>query len=79
MIQLELEELNKLISEFSAVYSQRTRQIADSVLIFDTNELRELRHIRKQLNLLFEIRDNCVKVLEDLELLKSLSVKTYSD
>jgi hypothetical protein len=73
----QVEELNQVISEISEIYSKRVRKIAAGTLIFDSNELKELRHVRKQLNLLFEIRDNCLKVLEDLELLKSYSSKSY--
>jgi hypothetical protein len=76
MIQLDqLEELNKTISEIASVYSTRVREIASGTLIFDTNELHELRQIRKQLNLLFQIRDNCRQVLEDLELLRDYSTR----
>jgi hypothetical protein len=74
MIQLDqLEELNKLISEVAAIYSKRVREITLETLTWDQNQLQELQQIRKQLNLLFQIRDNCVKVLEDLELLQSYS------
>jgi hypothetical protein len=72
MIQsAQLEELNKLISEVAAIYSKRVREIALETLIWEPNQLEEIRHIRKQLILLFQIRDNCIKVLEDLELLKT--------
>lgn len=78
MIQSDqLEELNKLISEVAEIFSKRVREISLETLIWDQNQLQELRQIRKQLNLLFQIRDNCVKVLEDLETLKSYSSISY--
>jgi hypothetical protein len=78
MIQSDqFEELNKLISEVAEIYSKRVREISLETLIWDQNQLQELRQIRKQLNLLFQIRDNCVKVLEDLEILKSYSSASH--
>jgi hypothetical protein len=74
---IQLEELNKLISEFSEIYSTRVREIALETLIWNPEQLKELQHIRKQLRLLFKIRDNCVQVLEDLELLRSYSSVSY--
>jgi hypothetical protein len=67
---IQLEELNQVISEISEIYSKRVKEIVAGTLAFNSNELKELKHIRKQLNLLFEIRDNYSKVLEDLELFK---------
>jgi hypothetical protein len=76
---IQLEELNILISELAEIYSKRVREIALETLIWDPNQLKELIHIRKQLNLLFKIRDNCLQVLEDLELLKTYSEVSYLD
>jgi hypothetical protein len=73
---IQVEELNKIISEVSEIYNQKVRLIVkqtentENPPVFSIENLQELRQIRKQLNLLFQIRDNCYKVLEDLELLK---------
>ncbi|RHZ80449.1 hypothetical protein Glove_136g98 [Diversispora epigaea] len=71
------EELNKLISELAEVYSSKVREIVQKTSSFNTSQLKELQYIRKQLNLLFQIRDNCLKVLEDLELLNLYSSLSY--
>ncbi|RHZ46540.1 hypothetical protein Glove_615g46 [Diversispora epigaea] len=66
---IQSEELNKLISELAEVYSSKVREIVQETSSFNTSQLKELQYIRKQLNLLFQIRNTCLKVLEDLELL----------
>jgi len=74
---IQSEELNKLVSELAEKYSIRVKEISLGTSSFSPDELKELQHIRKQLNLLFYIRDNCLKVLEDLKLLESYSLSSY--
>jgi regulator of sigma D len=71
----QIEELNKVITEVAALYQQKVRYIVnqtseDQDPVWKLEDLEELRKIREQLNLLFQIRDNCVKVIQDLEKLK---------
>ena len=74
---IQSEELNILVSELAEKYSIRVKEISLRTSSFSSDELKELQHIRKQLNLLFYIRDNCLKVLEDLKLLESYSLLSY--
>jgi len=71
----QLEELNKVIIEIAALYRQKVQYIVDQTPesedpVWKLKDLEELRKIREQLNLLFQIRDNCVKIIQDLEKLK---------
>ncbi|CAG8773347.1 8661_t:CDS:2, partial [Dentiscutata erythropus] len=75
---VQIEELNKAIEEVAALYSQKIREIVDRIPASEDpywrlSDLQELTKIKNQLNLLFKIRDNCVQVLEDLELLKDMA------
>jgi hypothetical protein len=71
----QITELNKVIEEITGLYRQKVKFIIDQTSesedpVWKLEDLEELRKIRSQLNLLFQIRDNCLKVLNDLELLK---------
>jgi regulator of sigma D len=71
----QIEELNTIITEVAALYQQKVHNIVDQTLedqdpIWKLKDLEELRKIREQLNLLFQIRDNCVKIIQDLEQLR---------
>jgi len=81
---IQIDELNKLIKEIAEIYSQKVKLIVEQANnntsdteidttqppSFSVEDLQELRKIRQQLNLLFQIRDNCYKILDDLALLK---------
>ena len=71
----QITELNKVIEEIASLYRQKVKYIVDQTPesedpVWKLNDLEELCKIRNQLNLLFQICDNCLKVLKDLELLK---------
>ena len=71
----QIEELNQVIIEVAALYRQKVQNIVNQTCededpVWKLEDLEELRKIRKQLNLLFQIRDNCVKVIQDLEQLR---------
>lgn len=71
----QLSELNRVISEISTLYTQKVNSIVyqtpdNEEPVWKSSDLKELRKIHEQLKLLNRIRDNCIKVLEDLELLK---------
>ena len=68
---IQIEELNKVIKEIAELYSQKVKYIIDQTPesedpVWKLSDLEELRKIKEQLNLLFQIRDNCYKILEDL-------------
>jgi regulator of sigma D len=72
---VQIDELNKIIKEIAELYTQKVKYIVDQTPetehpVWKLSDLEELRKIREQLNLLFRIRDNCYKILEDLTLLK---------
>ena len=81
---IQIDELNKLIKEIAEIYSQKVKLIVEQAdnntsdteiditqpPSFNVEDLQELRKIRQQLNLLFQIRDNYYKILDDLALLK---------
>jgi hypothetical protein len=74
--QEQIAELNKLISEIAAIYSEKVKSIVEQSEnrenpVFNLDDLFELKKIRRQLHLLFKIRDNCQQVLYDLELLRN--------
>ena len=76
MISLtQIEKLNKTITEIAAVYQQKVKNIIDQTPenqdpVWKLKDLEELRKIHEQLKLLFQIRDNCVKIIRDLEQLR---------
>jgi regulator of sigma D len=72
----QIEELNKIITEVAALYQQKVHYIVNQTLededpVWKLEDLEELRKIREQLKLLFQIRDNCIKVIQDLEQLQN--------
>lgn len=72
---IQIEELNKVIEEIAAIYHQKVQNIVDQTPetedpVWKLSDLEELRKIRYQLNLLFQIRDNIYKIVEDLALFK---------
>jgi len=76
MISLtQIEELNKTITEIAALYQQKVKNIVDQTPenqdpVWKLEDLEELRKIHEQLKLLFQIRDNCIKIIRDLEQLR---------
>jgi len=71
----QIVDLNIIISEISLVYSSKVKEIVKQTensdnTSFNRQQLKELEHLKKQLNLLFSIRDNCYQVFKDLELLR---------
>ena len=73
--RVQIEELNQVIKEVAELYCQKVKYIVDQTPedqdpVWKLVDLEQLRKIREQLNLLFRIRDNCYKVIEDLETLK---------
>lgn len=71
----QIKELDNAIAEIAELYRQKVKAIVDRTsesedAYWKETDLQELTKIREQLNLLFRIRDNCIKVLEDLALLK---------
>jgi hypothetical protein len=75
---IELEELNNIILELTEVYNQKIQYIVNQTPIdqdpdWKLVDLEELRKIGEQLKLVSKIRDNCIQVFKDLELLKSYS------
>ncbi|RHZ77263.1 hypothetical protein Glove_183g22 [Diversispora epigaea] len=69
----QIAELNRIIIEIAALYRQKIQYIVDQTPenqdpLWKLSNLEELRKIREQLKLLFQIRDNCQQVLNDLEL-----------
>jgi regulator of sigma D len=77
MISLtQIEELNQIITEIAALYQQKIKDIIDQTPedqdpVWKLEDLEALRKIHEQLKLLFQIRDNCVKVIRDLEQLRN--------
>jgi hypothetical protein len=77
MISLsQIEELNRTITEIAALYQQKIKDIVDQTPddqdpVWKLSDLEELRRIHEQLKLLFQIRDNCVKIIQDLEQLQN--------
>ena len=70
----QIKELNKVIEEIFELYRQKVKYIVDQTPetedpVWKLDDLEELRKIKEQLNLLFRIRDNCYKILDDLSLL----------
>ena len=77
--QVHLEQLNLVIKEIAELYSEKVKFITsqyseDEDPVWKQTDIEELTKIKERLNLLFKIRDSCLKVLEDLETLKSLSI-----
>jgi len=71
----QIKELNQTIEEITGLYRQKVKYIVDQTPasedpVWKSEDLEELRKIKEQLNLLFRIRDNCYKILDDLNLLK---------
>ncbi|RHZ80032.1 hypothetical protein Glove_139g65 [Diversispora epigaea] len=73
----QIEELNRTITEVAALYQQKIRDIVNQTPdnqdpVWKLSDLEELRRIHEQLKLLFQIRDNCVKIIQDLEQLQNM-------
>ena len=71
----QIKELNQTIEEITELYRQKIKYIVDQTLesedpVWKLEDLEELHKIKEQLNLLFRIRNNCYKILDDLNLLK---------
>jgi hypothetical protein len=69
---VQIEELNKAIREIATLYSQRVEELVNKNLEFEESyyslsNLEELTKIKKQLDLLVKIRNNCIQILGDLE------------
>ena len=69
---VQIEELNRTIREIATLYNQKVEELVNKNLEFEESyyslsNLEELTKIRKQLDLLIKIRDNCIQILGDLE------------
>jgi mRNA-degrading endonuclease RelE of RelBE toxin-antitoxin system len=68
----QIAELNQVVEEVAKLYSQKVKYIVDQTPedqdpVWKLDDLEELRKIREQLKLLFRIRDNCYRIIEDIE------------
>jgi len=69
---VQIEELNRTIREIATLYNQKVEELVNKNLEFEESyyslsNLEELTKIKKQLDLLVKIRDNCIQILGDLE------------
>jgi len=69
---VQIEELNRTIREIATLYNQKVEELVNKNLEFEESyyslsNLEELTKIKKQLDLLIKIRDNCIQILGDLE------------
>jgi hypothetical protein len=76
--QESLTELNKVIREIASLYSNKVKLLVEQRensenSTFSLDDLFELKKVRSQLHLLFQIRDNCQQILYDLEKLRDSS------